>query len=199
MSSRDDQTLGFYRDEARAYATRTRAVAYDRLNGFLASLPPRGSILELGCGGGHDTVALIAAGFAVTPTDGSADIAREAERRLGRPVGVLLFDEIDDEGVYDGVWANACLLHVPRVGLRPIIARIHRALKAGGVFYGSYKAGTAEGYDQFGRYFNYPSADWLRATYGVSSWSRLTIEEATGGGYDQKPTTWLHVTAVKGI
>lgn len=33
---------------------------------------------------------------------------------------------------YDGVWAGACLLHVPRDELAGVLARIHRALKPEG-------------------------------------------------------------------
>ena len=30
------------------------------------------------------------------------------------PVETLLFHDLDEVEAYDGVWANACLLHVPR-------------------------------------------------------------------------------------
>ena len=39
---------------------------------------------------------------------------RGRSRRLGRPVETLLFHDLDEVEAYDGVWANACLLHVPR-------------------------------------------------------------------------------------
>ena len=74
---------------------------------------------------------------------------------------------------------------------------MQRALRPGGVFYASYKAGEAEGRDRFGRYYNYPDADWLRIAYGKDGWSRLDIGEDLGGGYDQEPTRWLHATAIK--
>ncbi len=60
---------------------------------------------------------MIAAGFDVTPTDGSAGLAREAEKRLGRPARVMKFEELSETGAYAAVWANACLLHVPEDGL----------------------------------------------------------------------------------
>ena len=58
---------------------------------------------------------------------------REASRRLGRPVETLLFHDLDKVEAYDGVWANACLLHVPRPELAQVLARIWRALKPGGI------------------------------------------------------------------
>ena len=197
MTGHDGTTLGFYAAEAAAYAGRGQAPLHDRLRGFLAALPPGARVLELGCGAGQDSAAMLAAGFAVTPTDGTPELAREAERRLGVPVRVLLFGDLDERSAYDGVWANACLLHVPRGELPGILARVHAALKEGGVFYASYKAGTAEGRDRFGRYFNYPSPDWLRGAYGAGPWRSLAIEAAAGTGYDDAPTEWLHVTAVR--
>ena len=166
MTAHDSTTLGFYAAEAEAYAGRGQAPLHERLGGFLGALPPGARILELGCGAGQDSAAMLAAGFAVTPTDGTPEIAREAERRLKVPVRVLLFGDIAEREAYDGVWANACLLHVPRTDLPGILARIHAALKPGGVFYASYKAGAGEGRDRFGRYFNYPSPAWLREAYG---------------------------------
>ena len=78
-----------------------------------------------------------------------------------------------------------------------IIGRVHAALKPGGVFYASFKAGTAEGRDRFDRYYNYPSPDWLRAAYGEGRWQRLDLAEDMGGGYDGEPTPWLHALAIK--
>ncbi len=78
-----------------------------------------------------------------------------------------------------------------------VLGRIHRALRHGGVFYASFKAGDAEGRDQFGRYYNYPSQSWLNAVYAELPWETVTIEADQGSGYDRKPTDWLHATAVK--
>ncbi|POR56775.1 hypothetical protein CYD53_101296 [Bosea psychrotolerans] len=140
---------------------------------------------------------MLARGFAVTPTDGSQELASQAARRLGRPVEVLLFEDLDETDAFDGIWANACLLDVPREALPAIIGKIQAALKPGGVFCASFKAGTAEGRDCFGRYYNYPSPDWLRGAYDAERWRKLDIDEDMGGGYDGEPTRWLHVLAFK--
>lgn len=197
MSGRDADTLGFYAAEAQIYAGRDRELGEARLRRFAELLPAGGKVLELGCGGGQDSAALLTLGLDVMPTDGSPELAAQAQERLGRPVSVLLFEDLVANAAFDGVWANACLLHVPRPALPGILARAHRALRPGGSFYASYKAGEAEGRDRFGRYYNYPDADWLRVAYGAERWSSLDIEEDLGGGYDQEPTRWLHATAIK--
>ncbi|MCV3240180.1 class I SAM-dependent methyltransferase [Mesorhizobium sp. ZC-5] len=197
MAAKDPTTLAFYATEAEAYADRQGGVDDARLDPFLAKLPVGAAILELGCGGGQDSQAMLARGFDVTPTDGSAELAHEAEKRLGRPVRVLLFGHLEEKDNYDGVWANACLLHVPRRDLPGIIERIHAALRPRGVFYASFKAGSREGRDRFQRYYNYPSPEWLREVYGAFQWDSVEIEADIGSGYDREPTNWLHVTALK--
>ena len=197
MTGRDTATLDFYATEAQAYAGRSREAAHARIAAFAAALPAGGRVLELGCGGGHDSAELLARGLDVVPTDGSPELAAQAAHRLGRPVAVLLFEDLDAQEAFDGVWANACLLHVPRSALSGILTRIHAALKPGGVFYASFKAGSDEGRDRFGRLYNYPSPDWLKSAYGADRWRTLDVEEDLGSGYDGEPTRWLHATAVK--
>jgi hypothetical protein len=140
---------------------------------------------------------MIAMGFNVRPTDGTKEIAKAAEKRLGIPVATLLFGDLDEDSTYDGIWANACLLHVPKTELSGILGRIHRALKTGGPFYASFKAGETDGRDQFERYYNYPSKDWLATVYHAFPWEKVVIKSEQASGYDQKPTEWLHVISVK--
>jgi len=194
----DDDTLQFYRRNAEAYAKREITSRQIRLNRFLALLPPGAAILELGCCAGGDSAEMLARGFDVSPTDGSPEMAEVASQRLGRAVATLLFHELDEVEAYDGVWANACLLHVPRADLAQVLALIRRALKPGGAFYASYKTGDAEGRDTLDRYYNYPTADWLRATYAeAGEWDELSIESGEVIGFDDKMAEMLFVLARK--
>ena len=195
----DDDTLQFYRRNAEAYAERTITSRQVRLTKFLACLTPAAAILELGCGAGADTKEILARGFDVTPTDGSPEMADVASKHLGRTVETLLFHDLDEVEAYDAVWANACLLHVPRAELADILARIWRAMKAEGVFYASYKEGDGDGRDTLNRYYNYPSPDWLRATYSeAGNWNSLSIETGEVIGFDDKMAKMLIVVAGKG-
>lgn len=197
MPAKDDTTINFYTAEATAYTSRGQEPNYLWLDAFMAKLPKGGTVLELGCGAGQDSETMLAKGFDVTPTDGTAEIARAAESRLGRPVAVMLFDELYEHDKFDGIWANACLLHVPRANLTSIIDRIYAALKPGGVFYASFKEGTEEGRDRFDRYYNYPSIKWLRQAYDSERWASIDLTKDIGDGYDNEPTAWLHVMAKK--
>jgi len=193
----DEATLQFYRRNAEAFAERAKAPSI-WLRDFLALLPPGGSILELGCGGGHHSAEILVAGFKLRATDGSPEMAEIASRRLGHPVETLLFDELDEHDAYHGVWASACLLHVPRDNLAAILRRIHRALKSEGLFYASFKVGEEDGRDTLGRYYNYPSPEWLEATYAAArEWSSIASGTSEIRGFDEKPATMLHLVVRK--
>ena len=141
---------------------------------------------------------MLASGFDVRATDGSPELADIAAKRLGRPVETLLFQDVNEVEAYDAVWANACLLHVPREQLADVLALIWRALKPAGYFYASYKAGDADGRDTLNRYYNYPSLEWLRATYAqAGKWSSLAIESGEVKGFDDKQASMLFVVAEK--
>lgn len=194
----DPDTIAFYDREAARYASQPKPARNKRLEAFMASLAKGARVLELGCGGGQDSETMIRAGFDVTPTDGSVGLAQEAEKRLGRPVKVMRFEELDARGVYDAVWACASLLHVPDEQLGDVLAKIHGALRRGGRFYASYKKGKGGDRDGLGRYYNFPSRERLTAAYSqAGEWIGLTMEEAPGGGFDGVPRVFVHVTAIK--
>jgi SAM-dependent methyltransferase len=193
----DEETLQFYRSNAQSYADWAKAPSA-RLRGFLALLPPGGSILELGCGAGNHSAVMLDAGFFVRATDGSPEMAEIASRRLGHPVEAMLFHELAEREAYDGVWASACLLHVPRDELAGILGRIRCALKPSGVFYASFKIGEGHGRDNFGRYYSYPSPEWLQAIYAAAGeWDSLTSDTGVIQSFDGTPANMLHLVVRK--
>jgi SAM-dependent methyltransferase len=193
----DEATLQFYRRNAASYAAWAKGPS-TRLIGFLGLLPAGASILELGCGAGNHAAEMLARGFALRATDGSPEMAAIASRRLNHPVATMRFDELEENQAFDGVWASACLLHVPKDELAGILARIHRALKTGGVFYASYKAGEGDGRDSLGRYYNYVSAEWLRADYAAAGpWQTISFDTSEIKSFDETPATLLHLVMRK--
>ncbi len=198
MSGFDPATLDFYAVEAPVYAASGPQGIARHLPEFLNRLKPGARILELGCGGGRDALHMVALGFDVEPTDGTVEIALQAEARLGCAVRVMRFDQLKTIAEYDAVIASASLLHVPRADLPSIVERIWTALKPGGWHIASYKGGGVEGRDRFGRYFNYFDAEDLKTVYGgAGGWSELDIQSGIGGGYDGKQGPWHSITVQK--
>lgn len=192
----DEDTLAFYAANAATYADATRGAPPPMLTNFLDALPDRASILELGTGGGRDARVMLDRGFALTATDGSEELARQASAYLGHPVTIMRFEELDAANLYDGVWASASLLHAPAAKLSAILARVHRALVPGGLFVASFKAGHGPGRDSLGRYYNYPDRPTLERDYRLAAdWQSLAITESAGSGCDSRPTQWLWATA----
>lgn len=180
--------------EQRPVLCRLAKAPSTRLLGFLALLPPGGAILELGCGAGNHSAVMLAEGFSLRATDGSPEMAEIASQRLGHPVEAMRFDELEAHEAYDGVWASACLLHVPRDELAGILARIHRALKPSGVFYASYKMGESDGRDSLGRYYSYVSPEWLEATYASAGpWITLSSDTNVIQSFDNTPASMLNL------
>jgi len=197
--SRDDDTLSYYAEHAAQYAVDSlKRPLSPHMDYFQMKLPAKPRVLELGCGAGRDTADMIRRGFDVTPTDGSPAMAREAEARLGIPVRVMLFEELDYQDEFDGVWANASLLHTPREGLPNVIRGIHTALKPGGLLYASFKSGEAGGRDVFGRYYNYPSRDVMMGLFEANGpWSDIIITIQPGSSYEGGRIDWLHCFVTK--
>ena len=147
------ETLDYYDQAPEAFAAGTRtADMSDTRSRFFAHLPPKGIILDLGCGSGRDTKAFLEAGFRVDAVDGSEELCALASAYTGIQVRQMLFSELDAADRYDGIWACASILHLPRTELADVLGRVETALKAGGVLYASFKYGTFEGM-RSGRYF----------------------------------------------
>ncbi len=199
MMAHDPATLEFYAREAAAYGARSDGIGVSKaLTAFLALIPKGGTVLDLGCGTGRDTQAILDAGFEVTAMDGSAEMAAEAEKRTGHPVSVMLFEDLDFDCCFDGVWASASLLHVPRAGLPDVLRRVHAALKPGGWLEAGFKSGGTEGRDSLGRYYNYMNPEELEPMLrAAGSWSSLTLKTGRGKGYDGTETGWVEVIARK--
>ncbi|MGB3739962.1 MAG: class I SAM-dependent methyltransferase [Pontixanthobacter sp.] len=195
----DARTLAFYEAHAPTYTVSGARGPSRDLDAFLDRLHPRAYILELGCGGGRDAQHVIARGFMLDATDGSAAMAKRARQRTGHAVRVMAFDALEAAAHYDAVWAHAALLHVARPDLSPILHRIARALRPGGLFYANYKLGHGEARDTFGRLYNFYDADALIALY--DSVPDLHVETASAyasGGFDGVDRQWLAITARAG-
>lgn len=147
-------TIDYYNTHAESFVSATvDAEMGPLLSVFLELLPDGGRVLDWGCGSGRDSLAMMRAGYDVLPADLSDAMADATEALTGLMVRRESFADLDDEGVFDGIWASASLLHVPSKELPGALARAVRALKPGGVLYVSFKYGDFEG-ERNGRWFN---------------------------------------------
>ena len=148
-----DTTLSWYRDNAIQYAEETRnSLVLDALWEFLSRMKEGGTILDYGSGSGRDSAYFINKGFSVDSLDGSAEMKAQAERLFGIKVKLSSFLSLEEKDKYDGIWAQASILHLEEHDLRAALTLIERALKRDGVFYSSFRKGEEDGYEN-GRWY----------------------------------------------
>jgi len=129
---------------------------------FLSELASGSHILDAGCGSGRDSKVFLQSGHTVTAFDGSPEMARLASAYTGQKCRVLRFQEVQFEQEFDGIWACASLLHVPKCEMDGVLRRLVAALRIGGVMYVSFIEGEGERVSADGRLYNSYSAKSLR-------------------------------------
>jgi 2-polyprenyl-3-methyl-5-hydroxy-6-metoxy-1,4-benzoquinol methylase len=107
-----DETLNYYNENAESFINGTVAVDFEKTQKkFLEKLPSGAYILDFGCGSGRDTKYFLEHGYKVDAIDGSDELVRYASEYTGIKVRKMLFQELDVNGLYDGIWACSSILH----------------------------------------------------------------------------------------
>ncbi len=149
------KTIEFYNRNAEDFFNATVGLDMDELYGhFLPLLPANGSILDAGCGSGRDSLAFLKRGFQVSAFDASEGLARMASDLTGLHVTVKNFLDLDEQNLYDGIWACSSLLHIPRNLIYQALLNLQNALKSNGILHFSFQYGDGEGMIE-GRLFNF--------------------------------------------
>ena len=127
-----DKTLKYYNENAQSFASGTVSVKFTEVQDkFLEKLNPDAYILDFGCGAGRDTKYFLSRGYQVDAVDGSEQLCRIASEYTGIKVRQMLFQELDEKEKYDGIWACASILHLPKKQLREVLENMYAALKSG--------------------------------------------------------------------
>lgn len=195
MSSKE-ATLQFYKDHAQDFVKGTlSADMSEARQHFLQCLPESARILDFGCGSGRDTKAFLDLGYQVDACDGSEELCRIASEVTGIPVRHMFFQDLDETGVYDGIWACASILHLPKEELAAVLRKIADALKKKGVLYTSFKYGDFEGM-RGGRYFTNYTEDTVKVLFDSVPTLQITELWITG---DVRPgrgeERWINILA----
>jgi 2-polyprenyl-3-methyl-5-hydroxy-6-metoxy-1,4-benzoquinol methylase len=187
-------SIQFYEQNAEDFFR--RSVDADMAKGhadFTALVTPGGHVLDAGCGSGRDALALAKQGFRVTLMEASPNLAALASAHTGLPVEVMRFDEVAWLDTFDGVWACASLLHVPRAELPQVMRRRRNALVPGGVLWMSFKCGTSER-EANGRHFTDLDEAGAQALIAEAGGLTLISMEVTGDVRPDRPDErWLSV------
>jgi SAM-dependent methyltransferase len=187
MSAARAATIAAYQADAGAYASGAGSVPQSvvrDLQEFAALVGAGGRVLEIGSGPGRDARELERQGLVVRRTDITPAFV-DLMRADGYDADVLdpLVDDLD--GPYDGVWANAVLLHMSRDELGVVLGRLRDATVAGGTLFASLKEGDGEAWSTHGhvtgaRHFTYWREDALRAVLDSAGWRVHTLRHTQG-------------------
>jgi SAM-dependent methyltransferase len=127
------------------------------------------TILDLGCGPGRDLKTFSSLGHKAIGLDGCANFVEMARAFSGCEVWHQDLVHLDlPHAMFDGIFANAVLFHVPSAALPKVLADLYAALKPGGVLFSSNPRGNnEEGWNgpRYGSYYDYPT--WERHLVGA--------------------------------
>ena len=192
------ETIGFYDENAEDFFR--RSVDADMARGhadFTALLAPGGRVLDAGCGSGRDSLALARLGFEVTPIEASPKLAALAKAHTKLPVEVMTFDQIGWRETFDGVWACASLLHVPRTELASAVRRLRDALAPGGILWMSFKYGAQERQANGRHFTDLDEAGGRALVDDVGGLSLISLTVTTDAREDRPGERWLSVLCRK--
>ena len=138
----DSETIDVYNQQIDEYLALAEDLQEEyALDSFARRVIPNGHILDLGCGPGAASAVLQDQGFSVDAVDASAEMVRVAKSQYKVEARCGEFSDINEESVYDGIWANFSLLHATSDELPEILSSLHRALKLNGYFHIGMKVG----------------------------------------------------------
>ena len=187
-------TLASYQAAADRYAASQPAAAPLELLSFLDAiaglLPAGGRVLEIGSATGHDAALLEARGLRVHRTDATGAFV---ERLRSQGFEAEILNVITDHlgGPWDGVYANAVLLHLDAGELAGVLARTAGAVVSGGVLAFTVKEGDGARWSMakldVPRHFTYWRPASLRAMVDASPWDLIALD-SVAGAYDD----WLY-------
>lgn len=170
-----DKNISYYDKNAMSYFYNTKYLdmkeAYDR---FLSRVVSGGLILDFGCGGGRDSKYFLSRNYKVSAIDGSKEMCRLASEYAKIYVKNIEYKDFNDTSIYDGIWANASLVHLDDNNLLSTLSSIREALKDDGVFYMSLKNNKSERESDRDRIFYYRSFDEV---YSMIRYLDFELEE----------------------
>lgn len=161
-------------------------------------------ILDIGCAGGRDAAYFIKGGMRVTGIDASDVFIEEAKKSV--PEGTFMQGDLLEmkfpANTFDGVWAQAVLLHLKRKDVPKALKKIYKVLKPGGLLHIRVKKGVGEEYvkeklsgwnDRFYTYFSKKEIEGMLREQGF----KITYSGIFPDQLKRKNLTWIAVWARK--
>lgn len=188
-------TDAFYREKAAAYFDRTFSANMEQLySAFLPEIGAGRRILDVGCGSGRDVKAFRTKGYAAFGVDPSPELVALASENVGPYFEVGRAETLVTREPFDGVWACASLLHLPRESLHSALRQIRQSLAADGVLLACVQRGNGEQVLDDGRAFTYYSTAEFADAIAEAGFRLIRTWESSDVLRSDGPT-WINVLA----
>ena len=167
---------------------------------WLRRFPADARLLDLGCGGGRDAGDLAQRGYRVVGVDRTRALLSAGRRRY-RSLPLVRADLRDlpfQAMSFDGLWAAASLMHLPKPDARRILGDLCRLVRPGGLFaatvtYGMKSCLLTDGWLP-GRYVARWKKDELARAVRRAGWTILELRVVTN---QERKGRWLNLLAQK--
>ena len=167
---------------------------------WIQRLPADARLLDLGCGGGQDAGDLDRRGYRVMGVDRTSALLSEGRRRY-RSLSLVRADFRFlpfQAKSFDGLWAGASLMHLPKPDARRTLADLYRLVRPGGLFAATVTHGVksslvTDGWVP-GRYFARWRKDELARAVRRAGWNILDLRVVTNR---ERKGRWLNLLAQK--
>jgi ubiquinone/menaquinone biosynthesis C-methylase UbiE len=167
---------------------------------WIQRLPADARLLDLGCGGGQDAGDLDRRGYRVMGVDRTSALLSEGRRRY-RSLSLVRADFRFlpfQAKSFDGLWAGASLMHLPKPDARRTLADLYRLVRPGGLFAATVTHGVksslvTDGWVP-GRYFARWRKDELARAVRRAGWNILELKIITNR---ERKGRWVNLLAQK--
>lgn len=151
MQSLEQITIAEYQATAESFRLGTwdHDVSQNR-NALISAMSKNpGRILDVGCGPGRDLMAFKTLGQEAIGLDATPAFVDMAKHITGCEVWQQNFLNLNlPMQHFDGVFANASLLHVPEANMEQVLRDLYECLVVGGAIVTSLARGSGEGFDR---------------------------------------------------
>lgn len=169
-----DRTTRYYSDHYQEYVDKKGGAEKDclpYLENFFSLLTGK-KVLEIGPGLGFESFHFINRGYNYTAVDSAEEFIKALKQKylninpsqvnfLNKDIRNINFPT----GNFDGIYAQASLLHIPYGCMRRVLTNCHNWLMPRGILYTSFKEGTDQEVLNDGRHFTYFTKDSFKPMY----------------------------------
>ena len=165
---------------------------------WMAGLPRGAPVLDLGCGGGQDAQVLRREGYRVVGMDLTAAFLRVACEAI--PSIALVRADMRElpfqAASFDGVWAAASLIHLPKADATRVLKALRLLAQPGATLAATVTHGTKSGLLANGwmpgRYFARWKKDELALALRRAGWQVLSLRVVSN---QERKGRWINVIA----